>query len=65
MKVKVTKFIDLCRQYMKNDLEQELDDEIYLNQPMEQPTRNHWHIIMIYGKRLKHLMIIFALYFLI
>ena len=28
MKGKVTKYIDLCRQYMKNNLEQELDDEI-------------------------------------
>ena len=28
MKIKVTNLIDLCRQYMKNDLEQEIDDEI-------------------------------------
>ena len=28
MKSKVTRYIDLCRQYMNNDLEQELDDEI-------------------------------------
>jgi len=28
MKSKVTNLIDLCRQYMKNDLEQEIDDEI-------------------------------------
>ena len=28
MKTKVTKMIDLCRQYMNNDLEQELDNEI-------------------------------------
>ena len=30
MKIKVTDLIDLCRQYMKNDLEQEIDDEIKL-----------------------------------
>ena len=36
MKVKVTKFIDLCRQYMKNDLEQELDDEIKLFESTEE-----------------------------
>ena len=28
MKDKVTKFIDLCKQYMKKELEQELDNEI-------------------------------------
>ena len=28
MKTKITKFIDLCRQNLSNDLEQELDDEI-------------------------------------
>ena len=28
MKTKVSNLIDLCRQYMKNDLEQEMDDEI-------------------------------------
>ena len=28
MKTKVSNLIDLCRQYMKNDLEQEIDDEI-------------------------------------
>ena len=28
MKTKVTNLVDLCRQYMKNDLEQEIDDEI-------------------------------------
>ena len=36
MKMKVTKFIDLCRQYMKNDLEQELDDEIKLFESTEE-----------------------------
>ena len=30
MKAKVTKFIDLCRQYMNNNLEHEIDDEIRL-----------------------------------
>ena len=30
MKTKVTKFIVLCRQYMNNNLEQEIDDEIRL-----------------------------------
>ena len=30
MKKKVTKFIDLCRQYMNNNLKQEIDDEIRL-----------------------------------
>ena len=38
MKVKVTKFIDLCRQYMKNDLEQELDDEIKLFESTEEAS---------------------------
>ena len=28
MKTKVSNLVDLCRQYMKNDLEQEVDDEI-------------------------------------
>jgi len=28
MKTKVTNLVDICRQYMKNDLEQEIDDEI-------------------------------------
>ena len=28
MKTKVSNLVDLCRQYMKNDLEQEIDDEI-------------------------------------
>jgi len=30
MKAKVSKFIDLCRQYMNNNLEHEIDDEIRL-----------------------------------
>jgi len=38
MKAKVTKFIDLCRQYMKNDLEQELDDEIKLFESTEEAS---------------------------
>ena len=28
MKNKVSNLVDLCRQYMKNELEQEIDDEI-------------------------------------
>jgi len=37
MKTKVTNLIDLCRQYMKNDLKWEIDDEIpSLNQHKKQ-----------------------------
>ena len=35
MKTKVSNLVDLCRQYMKNDLEQEIDDEIKFFEPTE------------------------------
>ena len=52
MKDKVTKFIDLCKQYMNKELEQELDKEIrfYASTEGEDDTRT-WNIFMIYPKQ--------------
>ena len=38
MKAKVTKFIDLCRQYMNNNLEHEIDDEIRLFEAIKEDS---------------------------
>ena len=39
MKTKVTRMIDLCRQYMTNELEQELDNEIHFFESVEEDDK--------------------------
>ena len=51
MKDKVTKFIDLCKQYMNKELEQELDNEIRFYESTEGEALEHWNIFMIYPKQ--------------
>ena len=66
MKEKVTRFIDLCRQHMKNDLEQELDDEIKLFESTEEAADKktlEYHYDL--WETVKNLMTIFVSYFLI
>ena len=52
MKDKVTKFIDLCKQYMNKELEQELDNEIRFYESTEgRMIQELWNIFMTYLKQ--------------